>query len=120
MDVYSIIYPGMAWLTVRPMLDPSMDASNLGSDIRLGQSEIGRVLSLDADIYIYSKSRRERERNGEREQTIDVKWEKNNEWTIVVTGTSNQPIRLGPVEVSLLTGRRRLDRTAPVSPDNRR
>ncbi len=29
-----------------------MDASILGSDIRLGQSEIGRNLSLDADIYM--------------------------------------------------------------------
>ncbi len=34
------------------MSDPSMDASNLGSEIRLGQSEIGRNLNLDADIYI--------------------------------------------------------------------
>ena len=34
------------------MWDPRMDASNLASHIRLGQSEIGRNVSLDADIYI--------------------------------------------------------------------
>ena len=40
------------------MLDPSLDASNLGSEIRLGESEIGRDPSLDANIY-KAKEKRE-------------------------------------------------------------
>ena len=33
--------------------DPTLDASILGPGIRLGQSEIGRIISLDADIYLH-------------------------------------------------------------------
>ena len=33
--------------------DPTLDASNLGFQIRLRQSEIGRDFSLDANIYMY-------------------------------------------------------------------
>ncbi len=52
LDVCFMFYLRMAWKNVRPMWDPSMNASNLGSHIRLGQSEIGRNLCMDADIYV--------------------------------------------------------------------
>ncbi len=48
------------------MSDLSLDASILGSEIRLGQSEIGRILSLAADIY----NRQQREPG--REETIVI------------------------------------------------
>jgi hypothetical protein len=35
------------------MSDLSMDAAKLESHTRLGQSEIGHIINLDADIYIY-------------------------------------------------------------------
>jgi hypothetical protein len=43
MDVCSIYYPRMAWTNVRWMSDLTMDVAKLGSNIRLGKSEIGRT-----------------------------------------------------------------------------
>jgi len=42
------------------MSDLNMDVAKLRSQIRLGESEIGRNINLDADIYIYI-GERERE-----------------------------------------------------------
>jgi hypothetical protein len=53
MGVCSIFYPRMAWKNIRRISDLSIDAFNLISHIRLGQSKIGRILNFDADIYIY-------------------------------------------------------------------
>jgi hypothetical protein len=52
MAVYYIYCSRMAWKNVRSMSNLSIDVAKLGSHLRLDQSGIRRIISLDADIYL--------------------------------------------------------------------